>query len=88
MARKDDRMWFRFRLQGGAVVKLAGVEGEHPEALAYEAYVDGNDLGIVVQADVSAGKPEVLTLRFTDGSSYKFRLKDNNIFNSFLRNWL
>ena len=86
--RSDRLVWFRFRLANGAAQQLQRVTHKDADVREFTATASGKDLRIVVQVPRNAvNKHSQLTLRFSNGSTYKFSLQTSTVINKF-KKWL
>jgi hypothetical protein len=76
----EEWIWFRFRLEGGASLRLARVSSERGEITTYVQEPAGADLRVVVQVPRAAvTRSSRLRLEVADGPTYAFALGSRSI---------
>lgn len=76
----EEWIWFRFRLDGGASLRIARVSWERGEITTYLQEPAGADLRVVVQVPrASVTRSARLQLEVEDGPSYAFALGSRSI---------
>jgi len=78
--RGDERIWFRFKLEGGAAQRIARVSWEQGDITTYVQEASGKDLRLLVQVPRAAvTRGAHLSLEVAKGPTYTFALGDRSL---------
>jgi hypothetical protein len=81
----EEWIWFRFRLDGGASLRIARVSWERGEITSFVQEPSGADLRVIVQVPrASVTRSARLVLEVKDGPAYTFALGSRS-FGRFLK---
>ena len=76
----EEWIWFRFRLEGGASLRIARVSGERGEIASVVQEPSGGDLRVIVQVPRAAvTRSARLVLEVQDGPAYTFALGSRSL---------
>jgi len=76
----EEWIWFRFRLEGGASLRIARVSWERGEIGSYVQEASGSDLRVIVQVPRAAVTRNArLVLEVADGPAYTFALGSRSL---------
>jgi hypothetical protein len=70
----EEWIWFRFRLEGGASLRVARVSWERGEITSFVQEPAGDDLRVIVQVPRAALTRSAQLVLEVDGSAYTFAL--------------
>jgi hypothetical protein len=78
--RGDERIWFRFKLEGGAARRVSRVSWEQGDITTFVQEAAGKDLRLLVQVPRAAvTRGAHLSLETASGPTYTFALGDRSL---------